>query len=68
MRFRIFFFFMATWAKKNKQKLEQPTRWRENVRIGELVEVGCVVDAFDLYGDGSGPLSEEPVSEGSDKS
>lgn len=35
----------------------QRTRWLEDIGVWELVKVGRVVDAFDLDGNGSGPLS-----------
>jgi hypothetical protein len=41
------------WCCDNKQL----TRWLEDIGIWELVKVGRVVDAFDLDGNGSRPLS-----------
>lgn len=41
----------------------QHTCWCEDVWIGEFIEVWSVVDAFDLYGNGSRSLSVEHISE-----
>lgn len=38
--------------------------WLQNVRLREVIEVGCVVDAFDLNRDRGRPFSATSTREG----